>query len=116
MPRAARALAERVSQVHTLVEAIPDTLWVVAPEGKYPVEPEWPSPRILNTEAAESAGASAAALAPPEHLSGRARRRFVQTAHDGLQRKFEYRENGLGQCKSARLNCDSIAARAAMLS
>jgi len=31
---AARALAERVSQVHTLVEAIPDTLWVVAPASK----------------------------------------------------------------------------------
>ena len=30
---AARALAERVSQVHTLVEAIPDTLWVVTPDG-----------------------------------------------------------------------------------
>ena len=29
----ARALAERVSQVHTLVEAIPDTLWVVSPDG-----------------------------------------------------------------------------------
>src|SRR5260370_36501413 len=30
---AARALAERVSQVNTLVEAIPDTLWVVTPDG-----------------------------------------------------------------------------------
>src|ERR1700731_3132503 len=30
---AARALAERVAQVHTLIDALPDTLWVVAPDG-----------------------------------------------------------------------------------
>src|ERR1700675_2035348 len=30
---AARALAERVAQVRTLIDALPDTLWVVAPDG-----------------------------------------------------------------------------------
>jgi diguanylate cyclase (GGDEF)-like protein len=78
---AARALAERVSQVHTLVEAIPDTLWVVTPEGNI----RW-SPNAGRTD-----GMSAAELAPPERLS-EALESIRQTAHDGLQRKLAYRE------------------------
>ena len=79
---AARALAERVSQVHTLVEAIPDTLWVVAPDGNI----RW-SPNAAPTD-----DMSAAVLAPPERLP-EALESIRQTARDGLQRKLAYRED-----------------------
>ncbi len=79
---AARALAERVSQVNTLVEAIPDALWVVTPDGNIRWSPNAP----------HSDGMSAAAFAPPERLS-EALESIRQTAHDGLQRKLAYRED-----------------------
>jgi diguanylate cyclase (GGDEF)-like protein len=89
---AARALAERVSQVHTLVEAIPDTLWVVAPDG--------------NIRWSPNAGSAAEALAPPERLPD-ALECIRQTAHDGLQRKLAYREDdasGLHRSFELRFN------------
>jgi diguanylate cyclase (GGDEF)-like protein len=89
---AARALAERVSQVHTLVEAIPDTLWVVAPDG--------------NIRWSPNAGSAAAMLAPPERLPD-ALECIRQTAHDGLQRKLAYREDdpsGLHRSFELRFN------------
>ena len=70
-----RALTERMTQVHTLVEALPDTLWVVSADGSI----QW-SP---------NAGA-ASAFAPPEHAAdtlGAIR----LTANDAIQRKLEYR-------------------------
>ena len=94
---AARALAERVSQVHTLVEAIPDTLWVVTPDGNI----RW-SPKA----AGHDDGVSAAALAPAEHLS-EALESIRQTAQDGLQRKLAYRNNdpsGLHRSFELRFN------------
>jgi diguanylate cyclase (GGDEF)-like protein len=72
----ARALAEHVAQVRTLVEAIPDTLWVVAPDGRV----QW-SPN------------AGGALAPAPHLAD-ALTAIAQTAHDGLQRNLEYRQDG----------------------
>src|SRR5882757_5138143 len=93
---AARALAERVSQVDTLVEAIPDTLWVVAPDGNIRWSPN----------AAPTGGVSAAVLAPPEHLP-EAHEFIRQTAHDGLQRKLAYREDdasGLHRSFELRFN------------
>ena len=93
---AARALAERVSQVNTLVEAIPDTLWVVTPDGNI----RW-SPNAGRTD-----GAGAAVLAPPEHLP-EAHEFIRQTAHDGLQRKLAYREDdpsGLHRSFELRFN------------
>jgi diguanylate cyclase len=80
---AARALAERVSQVNTLVEAIPDTLWVVTADGNIRWSPN----------AARADGMSAAVLAPPERLP-EALESIRQTAHDGRQRKLAYREDG----------------------
>jgi diguanylate cyclase (GGDEF)-like protein len=77
----ARALAERVTQVHTLVEAIPDTLWVVAPNGDI----QW-SPN------AGPDSAQAAALAPAARMR-EALAAIRQTAQDGLQRNLEYRES-----------------------
>jgi diguanylate cyclase (GGDEF)-like protein len=93
---AARALAERVSQVNTLVEAIPDTLWVVTPDGNI----RW-SPNAGRTD-----GAGAAVLAPPERLP-QALESVRQTAHDGLQRKLAYREDdpsGLHRSFELRFN------------
>jgi diguanylate cyclase len=93
---AARALAERVSQVNTLVEAIPDTLWVVTPDGNI----RW-SPNAGRTD-----GMSAAVLAPPERLP-ETLESIRQTAHDGLQRKLAYREDdpsGLHRSFELRFN------------
>lgn len=82
----ARALAERVVQVRTLVEALPDTLWVVNANG----EIRW-SPTEL---------ADAPVHALPSHLSG-ALGTIRATAADGIQRKIELREiDASGQPRS----------------
>jgi diguanylate cyclase (GGDEF)-like protein len=87
---AARALAERVSQVNTLVEAIPDTLWVVTPDGNIRWSPNG-GPGERSHAVGRTDGTSAAAvLAPPERLP-EALESIRQTAHDGLQRKLAYR-------------------------
>jgi PleD family two-component response regulator len=78
---ATRALAEHVAQVRTLVEAIPDTLWVVAPDGNIRWSPNGPPQE------------DGAALAPPERLH-EVLAAIRQTAQDGLQRQLEYREEG----------------------
>jgi diguanylate cyclase len=81
---AARALAERVSQVRTLVAAIPDTLLVVAPDG----EIKWnPSAASADRSMVD------AALGPPRHRPD-VLESIRRTAQDGQQRKFEYREDG----------------------
>ena len=87
----ARALAERVAQVRTLIDALPDTLWVVAPDGNI----QW-SPNAGNPEGAAASNAgyeSSVALAPPERLP-HVLAAIRQTACDGLQRNLEYREEG----------------------
>ena len=88
---AARALEERVSQVRTLVEAIPDTLLVVAPDGKI----QW-NPTAASADrgmvAAGSDDANEAALGPLEHRPD-VLESIRRTALDGQQRKFEYRED-----------------------
>ncbi len=87
---AARALAERVSQVNTLVAAIPDTLWVVTPDGNIRWSPNG-GPGERSQAVGRTDGTSAAAvLAPPERLP-EALESIRQTAHDGLQRKLAYR-------------------------
>jgi len=87
---AARALAERVAQVRTLIDALPDTLWVVAPDGSIQWSPNAGTPE---RGAADSRAAHErpAALAPAEHLPN-VLAAIRQTACDGLQRKLEYRE------------------------
>jgi diguanylate cyclase (GGDEF)-like protein len=87
---ATQALAERVSQVNTLVEAIPDALWVVAPGGNIQWNPK-AAPADESGQRAGSGGSGAAALAPPEYLA-EVLQSVRQTAHDGAQRKVEYRE------------------------
>jgi diguanylate cyclase len=98
---ATRALAERVSQVNTLVDAIPDTLWVVAADGQI----QW-NPKGAPAGIPETGPGTAAALAPPAHLSD-VLDSVRQTAHDGLQRKIEYREGdstGLKRSFELRFN------------
>jgi diguanylate cyclase (GGDEF)-like protein len=72
-----RALTERIVQVNTLVQALPDRLWVVDAEGRV----QW-SPNAAIT----------AALAPPETLPD-ALYAIGQTAADGKQRSLEYRDH-----------------------
>jgi diguanylate cyclase (GGDEF)-like protein len=74
----ARALREHVAQVRTLVEALPDTLWVVDATGRI----QW-SPNHAQTTVA---------LAPPAHLPS-ALEAIQRTAADGRQRTFEYHES-----------------------
>jgi diguanylate cyclase (GGDEF)-like protein len=84
----ARALTERMVQVRTLVEALPDTLWVVAPDGTI----QW-SPNAEGAATPAAARTHAVVVAPPQHLPD-ALAAIRRTAHDGLQRKLEYREDG----------------------
>jgi diguanylate cyclase (GGDEF)-like protein len=99
---AARALAEHAAQVRTLIEAIPDTLWVVAADGTI----QWcPNAGASGRRPAIPlvGGSQPHALAPPERLPD-ALAAIRQTAGDGLQRKLEYREDDpLGRQRSFEL-------------
>jgi len=107
---AAHALAERVSQVNTLVEAIPDALWVVTPDGNIRWSPNaGPGKRsqpVGRTDGSTDGTSAAAVLAPPERLP-EALESIRQTALDGLQRKLAYREDdpsGLHRSFELRFN------------
>jgi diguanylate cyclase (GGDEF)-like protein len=89
---AARALAERVAQVRTLIDALPDTLWVVAPDGNIQWSPNAGTAE-RNAVALNAASEHAVALASPERLPD-VLATIRQTACDGLQRNLEYREDG----------------------
>ncbi len=98
----ARALAERVAQVRTLIDALPDTLWVVGPDGDIRWSPKGESPGA-GAAAPQTEDERPAALAPPDRLSG-VLAAIRQTANDGLQRGLEYREEGLrGEHRSFEL-------------
>jgi diguanylate cyclase (GGDEF)-like protein len=88
----ARALAERVAQVRTLIDALPDTLWVVAADGNIRWSPNAGRPE-QGDAAANAAHESLAALAPAERMPN-VLAAIRQTARDGLQRNLEYREDG----------------------
>jgi diguanylate cyclase len=89
---AARALAERVTQVRTLIDALPDTLWVVAPDGSIQWSPNAGTPERGAADL-RAAYERPAALAPAECLPN-VLAAIRQTACDGLQRNLEYREDG----------------------
>lgn len=74
---AARSLAERVVQVRTLVEALPDTLWVVDSDGRV----KWNPKDELSDES----------MIVPAQLAS-AVESIRATAADGVQRKIELRE------------------------
>jgi diguanylate cyclase (GGDEF)-like protein len=68
-------LAEREFQIRTLVDALPDRLWVVAPDGAI----RW-SPQVSTSYA-------------PAQQSVLALASIRETARDGLARKIDYRES-----------------------
>jgi len=82
LEESARALTERIVQVRTLVDALPDRLWVVDAVGRV----KW-SPEAESTDAAPGAD-----LAPAQTLP-EALQAIGLTAQDGRQRKLEYRES-----------------------
>src|SRR3954447_17045776 len=84
---AARSLNARMMEVRTLVEAIPDTLWVVDAEGRI----QW-SPHARGTAGAEALTVDTVDVVPPKHIP-QALDAIRQTAQDGQQRKLEYRED-----------------------
>jgi diguanylate cyclase (GGDEF)-like protein len=86
---AARALNERMVQVRTLVEAIPDTLWVVDAEGRI----QW-SPHAEGhvTTGDEALTLDSVDVVPPKYVP-QALDAISHTARDGVQRKLEYRED-----------------------
>ena len=86
----ARALAEHAAQVRTLVEAIPDTLWVVTPAG----EVHWSPNAERDAPLAHLANQAPAAetLAPPEQMRD-VLDTIRATAADGRQRKLEFRDD-----------------------
>ncbi len=83
-----RALRTRMSQVRTLVEALPDSLWVVTPTGKI----RWSSNTRLATRRLDVADADDAEtlIAPTAHMPALLKA-IERTAADGLQRKLEFR-------------------------
>jgi diguanylate cyclase (GGDEF)-like protein len=87
-------VAEREFQIRTLVEALPDRLWVVAPDGKL----RW-SPGISGDGREEAKAGSVHDVSEewvPQQESARALAAIHETARDGLQRKIDYREPGQG--------------------
>ena len=88
-----RTIAERELQIRTLVEALPDRLWIVSADG----EIEW-SPQAGFNQADGQPGASAephAAIAPPSQMQ-RVSEAIRATAADGLRRKLDYGESAGG--------------------
>jgi diguanylate cyclase (GGDEF)-like protein len=101
LEESARVLGERMVQVRTLVDALPDRLWVVDANGQIQWSPQDENAACADPVAPEAAElASRLELAPantlPEILHA-----IRQTAVDGRQRKLEYRENaGEGRHRS----------------
>jgi diguanylate cyclase (GGDEF)-like protein len=96
----AKALSERIVQVRTLVEALPDKLWVVDSNGKLHWSPTAESldshVNVLDFESSsnENPREEAVILAPPDTLPA-ALEAVGLTAVDGRQRKLEYRDSDL---------------------
>jgi diguanylate cyclase len=84
----ARELGERMSQVRTLVEALPDSLWVVSDTG----EIRWSSDQRYSSRRGDVVAAEDAdtVIAPAEHMP-KVLSAIAKTAADGRQRMFEFR-------------------------
>jgi diguanylate cyclase (GGDEF)-like protein len=87
----ARELGERMSQVRTLVEALPDSLWVVSAMG----EIRWSSDQRYSNRRGDVAAAADAdtVIAPVAHMP-MILREIAETAADGNQRMLEFRMPG----------------------
>jgi len=85
---AARALRARMSQVRTLVEALPDSLWVVSAKG----EIRWSSNARLSEQRHDVAAAEESdTLIVPAAQMPSLLAAIAQTAGDGGHRKLEFR-------------------------
>jgi diguanylate cyclase (GGDEF)-like protein len=85
-----RTIAERELQIRTLVEALPDRLWIVSADG----EIEW-SPQAGFNQADAQPGDSYephTAIAPPAQMP-RVSEAIRATAADGLRRRLDYGES-----------------------
>lgn len=83
--QAARDLSERMSQVRTLVDALPDSLWVVSGNGRIRWCPQ------TGAQAESLSGATGiGVIAPADHLPA-VLASISHTAADGMQRKLEFR-------------------------
>jgi len=87
---AAHALNERMAQVRTLVDAIPDTLWVVDAEGHIRWSPHSDAAQVADRE--EALTLDNVDVVPPKYVP-QALEAIRQTARDGVQRKLEYQED-----------------------
>jgi diguanylate cyclase (GGDEF)-like protein len=88
-----RTIAERELQIRTLVEALPDRLWIVSADG----EIEW-SPQAGFNQADAQPGDSYephTAIAPPAQMP-RVSEAIRATAADGLRRRLDYGESAGG--------------------
>jgi diguanylate cyclase (GGDEF)-like protein len=86
-----RALADREAKVRALIDAIPDALWVVSPAG----ELRWsPNDRTLDPSVdVLTAPTRRLELSLPPSQIAEVLSSISQTAHDGLPRKLNYRDD-----------------------
>jgi diguanylate cyclase (GGDEF)-like protein len=102
-----RALADREAKLNTLLEAIPDALWVVSPDG----QPRW-SPnahRILPQIPEEPSMSLAFQAALPQTIRAQVSVAIHRTATDGETRNVEYRqEDPQGSRCSAELRFSRV--------
>jgi diguanylate cyclase (GGDEF)-like protein len=88
-------LTERIVQVRTLVDALPDKLWVVDATGAIQWSPDSDTTDAVVASTLGDSGAATAVttapLAPHDYLPA-ALDAIRQTAQDGRQRKLDYRE------------------------
>jgi diguanylate cyclase (GGDEF)-like protein len=89
---AARALAERITQVRTLIEALPDTLWVVSAGGRIQWSPNTPAgEKPLNAEALVPRDRITELLATIRLTAGDGERRTLGYTDDPSGRSYELR-------------------------
>jgi diguanylate cyclase len=102
-----RALADREAKLNTLLEAIPDALWVLSPDGL----PRW-SPnaqKILPQVAEQQALSLAFEAALPDTIRARVSAAIHETAADGVARNVEYRyDDSLSVRRSAELRFSRV--------
>jgi diguanylate cyclase len=95
----ARTLADREAKVRTLLEAIPDALWVVSPVGESLWSPNDPlSPTALNEPLTSKPGF--AVSLPPDRLVD-ALSVIRYTAQDGVSRNLKYRVDRTGELQQS---------------
>jgi diguanylate cyclase (GGDEF)-like protein len=95
----ARTLADREAKVRTLLEAIPDALWVVSPVGESLWSPN--DPLSTTTLAAHPPSKPGFAVSlPPDRLVD-ALRVIRYTAQDGISRNLKYRVDRTGESQQS---------------